>query len=62
MPAKVTIIFHSIYGHVYKLAQAIEEGAQSAGATTKLLQVKETLSDDVLAKIRDQVPVKKDES
>jgi NAD(P)H dehydrogenase (quinone) len=51
MPAKVSIIFHSIYGHVYKLAQAIEEGAKSAGATTKLLQVKETLSDDVLAKM-----------
>jgi NAD(P)H dehydrogenase (quinone) len=51
MPAKVTIIFHSLYGHVYKLAQAIEEGAKSAGATTKLLQVKEILSDDVLAKM-----------
>jgi NAD(P)H dehydrogenase (quinone) len=51
MPAKVTIVFHSLYGHVYKLAQAIEEGAKSAGAEVRLRQVKELLGDDVLAKM-----------
>jgi NAD(P)H dehydrogenase (quinone) len=51
MPAKVTIIFYSMYGHVYRLAQAIEEGAKSTGAETKILQVKETLPDDVLQKM-----------
>lgn len=51
MPAKVTIVFHSTYGHVYKLAQAIEEGAKSAGAEVRLRQVRETLSDEVLAKM-----------
>jgi NAD(P)H dehydrogenase (quinone) len=51
MPANVTIIFYSMYGHVYHLAKAIEEGAKSAGANVKLLQVKETLPDDVLAKM-----------
>jgi NAD(P)H dehydrogenase (quinone) len=52
MPAKVAIVFYSTYGHVYALAKAIEEGAKSAGADTKLLQVKETLPDDVLGKMR----------
>lgn len=51
MPAKVTIIFYSMYGHVYQLAKAIEEGAKSAGAEVKLLQVKETLPDEILTKM-----------
>jgi NAD(P)H dehydrogenase (quinone) len=51
MPANVTIIFYSMYGHVYRLARAIEEGAKSAGADVKMLQVKETLSDDILTKM-----------
>ncbi len=51
MSAKVAVIFYSTYGHVYQLANAIEEGAKSAGAQTKLLQVKETLPDEVLEKM-----------
>ncbi|HEY0009721.1 MAG TPA: NAD(P)H:quinone oxidoreductase [Tepidisphaeraceae bacterium] len=51
MPANVTIVFYSLYGHVYHLAEAIAEGATSAGATVKLLQVKETLPDEVIAKM-----------
>lgn len=45
----VTTIFHSLVGHSCKLANAIAEGASSvSGVTTKVLQVKETLSEDVL--------------
>lgn len=51
MPANVAIIFYSMYGHVYHLAKAIEEGAKAAGANVKLLQVKETLSDEILSKM-----------
>ena len=51
MPAKVSIIFHSLYGHVFTLAKAIEEGAKSAGAEVRLRRVKELLPDDVLAKM-----------
>jgi NAD(P)H dehydrogenase (quinone) len=51
MPAKIAIIFYSMYGHVYQLAKAIEEGAKSAGAEVKLLQIKETLPDDILEKM-----------
>jgi len=49
---KINIIFHSLYGHIYRMAEAIAEGAkQVGGAEAKILQVKETLPDDVLAKM-----------
>jgi NAD(P)H dehydrogenase (quinone) len=49
---KINIIFHSLYGHIYKMAEAVAEGAkQVGGAEVKILQVKETLPDDVLAKM-----------
>lgn len=51
MPARVSIIFYSMYGHIYRLARAVEEGAKSAGAEVKLLQVRETLSDEILQKM-----------
>jgi NAD(P)H dehydrogenase (quinone) len=52
MSAKIKVIFHSIYGHVYKLAEAIAEGARSVpGTEVELLQVAETLPDSVLAKM-----------
>ena len=51
MPATVVIVFHSLYTHTYELAKAVAEGATSAGATVKLLRVKETMPDDVLAKM-----------
>ena len=51
MPAKVAIVFHSLYGHVHGLARAIEEGAKSAGAEVRVRQVKELLTDDVLTKM-----------
>ena len=49
---KINIIFHSIYGHIYRLAEAVAEGAgKVSGTQVKLFQVSETLSDDVLAKM-----------
>lgn len=50
-PVKVQVIFHSLYGHVYRLAEAIADGARSAGADVQLLQVAETLPADVIAKM-----------
>ncbi len=50
---KVAVIFYSTYGHVYQLAKAIESGVlQVSGASCSLLQVKETLSDEVLQKMK----------
>lgn len=51
MAAKVQVIFYSTYGHVWRLAEAIAEGAREAGASVEVLQVAETLPDDVIAKM-----------
>lgn len=49
---KINVIFYSMYGHIYKMAEAIAEGAkQVSGAEVKLLQVAETLPADLVAKL-----------
>lgn len=51
MAIKVQVIFYSMYGHVYKMAQAVVEGAkQVPGAEVSLYQVPELMPDDVLEK------------
>lgn len=48
----VNVIFHSIYGHIYRMAEAVAEGVRAVpGAEVKLFQVKETLPDEILASI-----------
>ena len=52
MPAKIQIIFYSTYGHVWKLAEAVAEGARSVGGCeVQVFQVAELLPADVLAKM-----------
>ncbi|MGE5454589.1 MAG: NAD(P)H:quinone oxidoreductase [Methylocystaceae bacterium] len=49
---KILVVFYSTYGHVYRMAQAIAEGAGGAtGAEVVLRRVPETLSDDILTAI-----------
>jgi NAD(P)H dehydrogenase (quinone) len=49
---KVLIAFYSTYGHVYKMAQAVAEGAKEvAGTQVELRRVPETLPADVLQKM-----------
>ncbi len=49
---KVLIVFYSMYGHTYKMAQAIAEGVKEVpGAEVVLRRVPETLSDEVLGKM-----------
>jgi NAD(P)H dehydrogenase (quinone) len=49
MGVKVQVIFYSMYGHIYKMAQAIVEGAkQVPGADVSLYQVAELVPDAVL--------------
>jgi NAD(P)H dehydrogenase (quinone) len=49
---KVIIPFYSLYGHVYKMAQAVAEGVtQADGAEAVLRRVPETLPFDVLKKM-----------
>jgi NAD(P)H dehydrogenase (quinone) len=52
MPTNVQIIFYSLHGHVYRMAEAVAEGARSVPDTNvELFQVRETLPDDVITKM-----------
>jgi NAD(P)H dehydrogenase (quinone) len=49
MGIKVNVIFYSMYGHVYRMAEAVAEGAKGvAGSQVSLFQVPEVLSDAAL--------------
>jgi NAD(P)H dehydrogenase (quinone) len=49
---KVLVVFYSMYGHIYKMAQAIAEGAKAVPGTEVVMRrVSETLSDEVLGKM-----------
>jgi len=49
---KILIIFYSTYGHVYKMAEAIAEGAKTVkGAQVEIRRVPETLPHEVLEKM-----------
>lgn len=49
---KVLVPFYSLYGHIYKMAQAVAEGAsQVKRAQVELRRVPETLSAEVLEKM-----------
>ena len=49
---KVLVVYYSMYGHVYKLAEAAAEGTRSvANVEAVLRRVPETLPEDVLEKM-----------
>jgi NAD(P)H dehydrogenase (quinone) len=49
---KVSIIFHSLYGHIYRMAEAVAEGSREVeGAEVSLYQVPETLAAETIAKM-----------
>jgi NAD(P)H:quinone oxidoreductase type IV len=46
---KIKIVFYSMYGHIYRMAEAVAEGARSvAGAEVALEQVAELVPDAAL--------------
>jgi NAD(P)H dehydrogenase (quinone) len=48
---KVSVVFYSAYGHMYRMAEAAAEGAREvSGAEVRLLRIPETLPDDILEK------------
>ncbi|HPA14853.1 MAG TPA: NAD(P)H:quinone oxidoreductase [Desulfobacterales bacterium] len=48
----VLIVFYSMYGHIFRMAEAVAEGAREVeGAKVFLKQVPETLSEDILKKM-----------
>ena len=59
--AKVLVLYHSAYGHVEKMAEAIAEGALSAGAHVDIKRVPETVPEEIARnahfKLDQQAPV-----
>ncbi len=46
---KIKVIFYRMYGHIYKMAEAIDEGDREVeSAEVELLQVPELIPDDIL--------------
>jgi NAD(P)H dehydrogenase (quinone) len=51
MATKIQVVFYSMYGHVYRLAEAVAAGAKEVANTeVSLYQVPELVPDDVLEK------------
>lgn len=49
MTTRIQIIFYSMYGHIYTMAEAVAEGVRSVeGCSVELLQVPELIPDAVL--------------
>ena len=49
---KLLILYYSMYGHIYRMAQAIGEGAAAVkGAEVQFRRVPETLSEEILEKM-----------
>ena len=49
---KVLIVFYSMYGHIFRMAEAVGEGASEiAGADIEMRRVPETLSEEILGKM-----------
>lgn len=49
---KVIVLFYSTFGHVYRMAQAVADGAREvAGTDVVIKRVPETLSEDLLVNI-----------
>lgn len=46
---KVLVLYYSSYGHIEQMADAIAEGARSAGAEVDIRRVKETAPPEVIA-------------
>ena len=52
MPARVQIIFYSLYGHIYRMAEAVAQGVREVpGAEVSIYQVPELLPDAVIEKM-----------
>ena len=51
MSVRVHVVFYSMYGHIYRMAEAIAEGAREvAGAEVTLFQVPELVPEEILVK------------
>ncbi|BCW89740.1 NAD(P)H dehydrogenase (quinone) [Alphaproteobacteria bacterium SO-S41] len=47
---KVLVLYYSAYGHIEKMAEAVAEGARSAGATVDIKRVPELVPEEIAKK------------
>ena len=45
--AKVLVLYHSAYGHIEQMAEAVAEGARNAGAEVDIKRVPETVPEEI---------------
>ncbi|CAF3712219.1 unnamed protein product [Rotaria sordida] len=48
---RINVIYYSMYGHIAKMAKSVVKGVEAAGAEVRLIQIPETLSQEVLTKM-----------
>jgi NAD(P)H dehydrogenase (quinone) len=48
--SKILVLYYSSYGHIERMAEAVAEGARSAGATVDIKRVPELVPEDVARK------------
>ena len=49
---KTLVVFYSVYGHIYRMAEAVAEGAKEVkGAQAEMRRIPETLPEDILKQI-----------
>jgi len=48
--AKILVLYYSSYGHIESMAEAVAEGARSAGATVDIRRVAETVPEEIARK------------
>ncbi|CAM5211699.1 NAD(P)H dehydrogenase (quinone) OS=Castellaniella defragrans (strain DSM / CCUG 39792 / 65Phen)OX=1437824 GN=BN940_06956 PE=3 SV=1 [Castellaniella denitrificans] len=48
--SKVLVLYHSTYGHIETMAQAVAEGARSTGATVDIKRVPELVPEEIARK------------
>ncbi|KAL9710019.1 flavodoxin-like fold protein [Leucoagaricus gongylophorus] len=52
MSPRIAIVIYTMYQHVGNMAQAVKQGIESAGGKAQIFQVAETLSPEVLDKLK----------
>lgn len=56
---KILVLFYSMYGHIYRMTKAVEEGIKVAGGEPIIIQVEDLLPekywDDKVKKIKDEM-------
>jgi NAD(P)H dehydrogenase (quinone) len=50
--AKVAVVYYSATGNVYRLAQAVEEGAKQSGAEVRFRKVRELAPEEAISSNR----------